>query len=225
MQTNFNIAVDGTAGSGKSSVMSLVAEKIGFKFIDTGLMYRAFTKWCLQNNVNFSKKDQIIELLKKLNSVDIDGSSIKINDNDYSRYINDYDVVENIKYIATISEVREKMVFLQKQMVENGRNIMVGRDITTVVLPKADLKIYFDCSPEARAQRRMEQNKKNNLSGVDYNILLNQIKARDESDMNREVGALKIAKDAWVIDTSDLAFNEVVDKVLKHIHSIKQERG
>ncbi|QEH61615.1 cytidylate kinase [Spiroplasma chinense] len=215
-----NIAVDGTASSGKSSVMEVVAKKLDLHMIDTGLMYRAYTKLCLDNNVNFLNENEIIEQLKNFKCHYGENNSIFVNDKDFTSYVAQYDVAENIKYVASVSKVREKMVELQREMASDGGKIMVGRDITTVVLPDADLKIYFDCSAQARAKRRFLQNEKNNILPNDYEDILRQIVQRDEWDKKREVGALKIAKDAWFFDTSDLNFEQAVDAVVNKIENL-----
>ncbi|QGS51718.1 (d)CMP kinase [Spiroplasma tabanidicola] len=224
MNLKINIAVDGTASSGKSSVMMVVAKDLGFHFIDTGLMYRAYTKMCLDNKVDFNNNVKIIEQLKNFDFHYREGNQIYVGNKNYTKYLSDYDVVENIKYIATLLEVRNKMVDLQRKMAINGNKIMVGRDITTVVLPNAELKIYFDCSAETRAKRRVKQNEENNIYPNDYEDILRQIIQRDESDKNRKESPLMIAKDAWVIDTSDLTFDQVVEKVKTKVLSfINQE--
>ncbi|AUB31377.1 (d)CMP kinase [Spiroplasma floricola] len=218
---NINIAVDGTAGSGKSSVMIKVAEKLKMNFIDTGVMYRAFTKLCINNGVNFSSDNEIQAQIKNFNFKYINENSIIVNGIDLGKNISDYDVAENIKYVAKNNDVRAFMVEAQRKMSESKNNIVIGRDITTVVLPDAELKIYFDCSIESRAKRRYEQNKAKNIVPNVYEDILRQIEQRDDYDKNRAVGALKITKDAWYIDTSNLSIEEVINIVLKKIEEIK----
>ncbi|WP_339021455.1 (d)CMP kinase [Spiroplasma endosymbiont of Atherix ibis] len=218
---NINIAVDGTAGSGKSTVMIKVAEKLKMNFIDTGVMYRAFTKLCIKNGVNFSCDNEIQAQIKNFNFKYINENSILVNDIEYGKNISDYDVAENIKYVAKNNEVRSFMVKVQRRMSEKKNNIVIGRDITTVVLPDAELKIYFDCSIESRAKRRYEQNKTKNIVPNIYEDILRQIEQRDDYDKKRAVGALKIATDAWYIDTSNLTIEEVINMVLKKIEEIK----
>ncbi|QBQ07503.1 cytidylate kinase [Spiroplasma gladiatoris] len=220
MKSKINIAVDGTASSGKSSVLMKVAEQLGLHFIDTGLMYRAFTKLCLENNVDFFNEKQIVNQLQNFNCEYKLNNDVFINNKNYTSFLSDYDVAENIKYIAKIDKVREKMVNLQRKMAEDGGKVMVGRDITTVVLPNADLKIYLDCSAEKRAERRFLQNKKNNITPNDYEDILRQINQRDEWDKNRKNSPLLIAKDAWVIDTSNLEIDQVVELIKNKIETI-----
>ncbi|QHX36491.1 (d)CMP kinase [Spiroplasma sp. BIUS-1] len=216
-----NIAVDGTAGSGKSSVMLKVAEKLNMNFIDTGVMYRAFTKLCIDNKVDFQSDNEIKDQIKNFKFEYINEGSILVNGIDYGKNIFDYEVAENIKYVAKNNDVRSFMVEAQRKMSESKNNIVIGRDITTVVLPEAELKIYFDCSVESRAKRRFEQNKRKNVTPNVYEDILRQIQQRDDYDKNREMGALKIAPDSWYLDTSDLDIEQVIDLVLKKIEEIK----
>ncbi|AGR40957.1 (d)CMP kinase [Spiroplasma taiwanense] len=220
MLKKINIAVDGTAGSGKSSVMNEVAKVLKMNFIDTGVIYRAFTKFCVKNNINFFEPKEIESQIDLFSYKYINENEILVNGEDYGPYIFDYDVVENIKYIAQNVKVREYMVNLQRQMVIEKNNIVIGRDITTVVLPDAELKIYFDCSVEARAKRRFEQNIKNNILPNVYEDILRQIKQRDDFDKNRSTGPLKIDKGAWILDTSNLTFEESMKVILNKIEQI-----
>ncbi|WP_339029505.1 (d)CMP kinase [Spiroplasma endosymbiont of Cantharis nigra] len=216
-----NIAVDGTAGSGKSSVMKRIAVKLKMNFIDTGVMYRAFTKFCLDNKVDFLKDAEIEKQIKSFNFEYINEKSILVNNIEYGKSIFDYDVAENIKYVAKNNKVREFMVLAQRKMTQNKNNIVIGRDITTVVLPEAELKIYFDCSVESRAERRFNQNKRRKIKPNVYEDILRQIQQRDDYDKKREMGALKIAPDAWYLDTSKLNINKVIRLILNKIEKLK----
>ncbi|WP_339034625.1 (d)CMP kinase [Spiroplasma endosymbiont of Cantharis rufa] len=216
-----NIAVDGTAGSGKSSVMKRIAVKLKMNFIDTGVMYRAFTKFCLDNQVDFLKDAEIEKQIENFNFKYINEKSILVNNIEYGKSIFDYDVAENIKYVAKNNKVREFMVLAQRKMTQNKNNIVIGRDITTVVLPEAELKIYFDCSVESRAERRFNQNKRKKIKPNVYEDILRQIQQRDDYDKKREMGALKIAPDAWYLDTSKLNINKVIGLILNKIEKLK----
>ncbi|AHI52660.1 (d)CMP kinase [Spiroplasma culicicola] len=220
MDKKINIAVDGTASSGKSSVMSAVAKQLGFDFIDTGLMYRAYTKLCLMNNIDFSKEEQIVSLLDQFDCQYKENDRIFVGQEELTSFLSDYEVAENIKYVAATVKVREKMVELQKKLAEPKNKILVGRDITTVVLPDAELKIYFDSSAEARAQRRFLQNQRNNVEPNVYEDILRQIQQRDEWDKNRAVGALTIAPDAWLFDTSNINIDQAIEIVIEKIKNL-----
>ncbi|AOG60212.1 cytidylate kinase [Spiroplasma helicoides] len=219
MNKKINVAVDGTASSGKSSVMNIVAKNLGFKFIDTGLMYRAFTKFCINEKIDFLNTNDILKKLEEFDCIYKDDEKIFVRNKDYTAYLSDYDVTKNISYISVVPKVREKMVEMQKQMALCGGVIMVGRDITTVVLPEADIKLYFDCSPEVRAKRRFLQNQKNNIEPNVYEDILDGVIKRDLADKGRSVGALKIAKDAIVIDTSNMTLEEVINSIENKINN------
>ncbi|AKX34448.1 cytidylate kinase [Spiroplasma litorale] len=220
MIKNIKIAVDGTASSGKSTVMKIVSDKLNLKFIDTGLMYRAFTKYCLNNNIDLKNTSEVSKMISSFSYEFKDNEEIHVNNENYSNFLSDLDVVENIKYIANNTLVRNYMVEEQKSIASKQSIIMVGRDITTVVLPNADLKIYFDCSIEARAKRRFNQNKINNIEPNIYKDIYQSIENRDKNDKNREQGSLKIAKDSWTIDTSDISIDEAVILVINKIKSL-----
>jgi cytidylate kinase len=208
------IAVDGPAGSGKTSIMRAVANEIGFSFIDTGLMYRAFTKFLINQNVNFENKSEIISQIKNFHCEFIN-EEVYVNGENYMEFVMKNDVLENINKVTTIPEIREFMVEQQRIVAGKLNCVLTGRDITTVVLPDAKIKIYLDCSIEARAKRRLEQNIQHDIDQVEYDVIYKMIKERDESDMNRTVGPLKIADDAIVIDNSTKTFDECVREIIK----------
>ncbi|WP_342269159.1 (d)CMP kinase [Spiroplasma endosymbiont of Aspidapion aeneum] len=215
---NINIAVDGTAGSGKSSTFLEVSKIIGYNFIDTGVMYRAFTWLCANKKIDFNNKNHINEVLKDLDIL-ITDNKIIINGEDVSLLLESDIVIKNINKVSVVDIVRDKMVTLQKEMVKEKRNIMVGRDITSVVLCDAELKVYFDCSIEERAKRRLKQRLKIN-NKASYDEIYESIRQRDMTDKSREIGALKIVPDAWIFDSTNYSFQESVEKILEKIYSI-----
>lgn len=220
MKNLINIAVDGTAGSGKSSTMYKISKLLNFNFIDTGLMYRAFTKFCVKNNIDFTNIPSIIKLVDEF-KFSIKGHKIFVNKVDYTNTLMDSDVTDNINIISVIPEVRKFMVHQQQKMVEKKGNIMIGRDITTVVLPNAELKFYFDSSIKDRANRRFEQNKINNITPNDYDQIFEEIKQRDYNDMTRTIGSLQLASNSILIDNSELNEEETIEKVLEIIKEYK----
>jgi cytidylate kinase len=207
------IAVDGPAGSGKTSIMQEVAKRLNYDFIDTGLTYRAFTKFLLAEKVDFNNGKAIEEALSRFNCQYIN-EEIYVNGENYMAYVTGKDVMENINKITTLKVVRDFMVNLQREVATSLNCVLTGRDITTVVLPNAKYKIYLDCSVEARAKRRTMQNIKNHVEPTDYDTIFEMIKTRDESDKHREVGPLKIAHDAIVVDNSTTTFEEAVENIL-----------
>lgn len=216
-----NIAIDGPVASGKSSVALLLAQKLGYVFIDTGLMYRAFTYWCLLNQIDFNNEESIIDQLDGFNCL-IDGKKVFLNGKDIADHLKDPDVISSINYVTIIELVREKLVNLQRSAVKNNGYILVGRDIATVVLPDAQLKIYLTASIEARVKRRyqqrIEQHERINIEEIDK-----LLRYRDQIDMNRKFGPLKIATDAIVIDNSDQSTEQTVNLILDMIYKITNQ--
>ena len=147
---------------------------------------------------------------------------VLLNGQDVSDEIRSNKVTKVVSQVSSIKEIREKLVEMQREMAKTKDIIMEGRDITTVVFPNADVKIYLDADLEERAKRRFEQNKKKNIEST-YEQVLNDMKARDENDKNKEFGALKIAKDAIVIDSSKKSINEVVSEISKIVKKKKKE--
>ncbi len=216
------IAVDGPAGSGKSTVAKLIADKLHFLYIDTGAMYRSITYAVLSNNISPNDSKAVIDFLKDLNIVfKKENNSIKIfiNDNDITDKIRNKEIDENVSVISAIPEVRELLIKYQRELSKDYNVILDGRDIGTVVFPDADFKFYIDASVEVRANRRLKDSK--NKDALSLDKIKNDIIERDRLDSTRKVGPLKKAADAIYIDTSNLNINEVVDKVLNIILSEK----
>ncbi|ATZ18841.1 cytidylate kinase [Williamsoniiplasma somnilux] len=219
------IAVDGTAGSGKTITFKKIAEKLNYIFIDTGLMYRAFTIFGVLEKINFQNPNEIKKLIPKFN-YEVKGNKIFVNNMDVTSKLQTSEVLENINSITGISEVRNMMVESQRKIaLDNKKNgvIMVGRDITSVVLPDADLKIYLDSSIDSRAKRRYNQNLKANIKNMSLQVIKDAIILRDYTDKNREVGPLKLTSDSWYIDNSKIGLETVVKKVIKKIKELEGE--
>jgi CMP/dCMP kinase len=215
------IAIDGPAGSGKSTVSRLVAKRLNLLYIDTGAMYRALTLKAMRKDMNLEDEESLVALAKST-KIDIEERSrphIFLDGEDVSIPIRTAEVTANVKYIARIPGVRHEMVTLQRRIGSKKGAILEGRDIGTVVFPNADYKFYLDASPEERARRRRED-----LIGwgqpADVKEVKEDIMARDESDMTRSVGALKKADDAIFIDTTELSADEVAEKILAYVYKI-----
>ncbi|WP_338983020.1 (d)CMP kinase [Spiroplasma endosymbiont of Othius punctulatus] len=217
------IAVDGTAGSGKSSTMEDVAEATGYLLVDSGQMYRAFTKFCILKNINFENKNEIIECIKDFHP-SYKNELIHVNDLDFSKMIFEIDITKKINYLTPISEVRE---FITNKLREVGKpgTIMIGRDIQTVVLPDADLKLYFDTDYKTRAQRRYLQNTKFNVASNNLEDIEQQILERDKSDKGRKVGPLVAAKGAIIIDTTKTSKIDTANKIIELIKELEAKKG
>lgn len=221
----FIVALDGPAGSGKGTVTKILAQKLGLVNIDTGAMYRCVALEMLNKNIKIDELDKIKELL---NNIDIklketkDKQTVLLNGQDVTDEIRTNRVTKIVSQVSSIKEIRDKLVELQRNMAKSQDVIMEGRDITTVVFPNADVKIYLDADIEERAKRRYEQNVKKNIEST-YEQVLADMKARDENDKNKEYGALKIAKDAIVIDSSKKNINQVVSEIKKIVNKKKKE--
>ncbi len=216
------IAIDGPAGSGKSTIAKLVAVKLDFLYIDTGAMYRALTLKAMQTGLDL-KDEAVLVNLAKTTSIKLqtqpDGKTRVLLDNlDVTKQIRTPEVTNNISYIADVPGVREQMVKLQRAVGHSAKKgaVLEGRDIGTVVFPDAEKKFYLDASVEERAHRRHKELLE---SGIERE--LNQIKediiVRDDKDKKRKVGTLKKAQDAVFVDTTNLTIQEVTEKVLSGI--------
>lgn len=213
-----NIAIDGPVASGKSSVSLLLAKKLGYVFIDTGLLYRAFTYWCLFNKVDFNNEKSIINQLDEFNCL-INDKKVLLNGKNISDHLKDPDVIASINYVTIIEAVREKLVKLQQDAVKDNGYIIAGRDIATIVLPDAQLKIYLTASIESRVKRRYQQRIEQHQK-IDLEEIEKLIRYRDQIDMNRKYGPLKIAKDAVVIDNSDQSTEQTINLILDIVDKI-----
>jgi len=219
-----SIAIDGPAGAGKSSIAKALSKRLGYIYIDTGAMYRAVALFFLENNVADGMDSRIESLLDKLEI------SIKYEDGAQKVILNGEDVtgrlrLEEIGKLASkfsaIGSVREKLVALQRKLAQKENVVMDGRDIGTVVLPNANLKIYLSASSKVRAKRRYLELLEKGQTDLDINDIEDEIIKRDEADMNREISPLKQADDAYYLDSSDMTLEEVVSKILS---MVKEER-
>lgn len=207
---SINIAVDGPAGAGKSSIARAVAEEIGYIYVDTGALYRSIALYAIENELD---NDSLIKSLDKINIrlEFIDKCQhVILNDNDVSDKIRTPEVSMGASRVSAIPKVREFLFELQKKIAEENNIIMDGRDIGTVVLPNADLKVFLTASAEERASRRF---KEMTDSSITYEQVLEDIKQRDYNDMNREIAPLKQAEDAVLLDTTGMTIDEVKQKL------------
>ncbi len=210
------ISIDGAAGTGKTSVGLLTAKRLNFQFLDTGKIYRAFTLKLINNKV---KSFELRIISKFLETTEIDYryeeeiEEIILDNKNVSSLITNKSVEQNVSQISKIPEVRTKMTTLQRSIVKGKKFIVVGRDIGTVVLPHADIKIFLTASLEERTQRRLIDKK-----GESYQNVYESLKSRDQIDTNREVAPLKAPKGSTIIDTENLDLGEVSDKIISLIH-------
>ena len=212
--SNFVIAIDGPAGSGKSTVARLVAERLGCLHLNTGAMYRAVTWQALQENVNLEDEDALVKVAERCDiSFEDNGSRVILNNQDISRQIRFPEVDRSISTVVKFPRLREAMV-KQQQRIGHGEPIVTeGRDVTTVVFPDAEVKIYLDADLSERVKRRHSE-----LNQKGHEIDLKQVELdtvrRDTADKTREHGALQIAPDALIVDTTNMTINQVVEEIV-----------
>ena len=215
-----NIAIDGPAGAGKSTIARKAAAELGFIYVDTGALYRTVALNALRNGVKDTKNpEEVIPTLKtaEVSLKFIDGEQhVFLRDEDVSTAIRQNEVSMAASNVSSIPEVRMFLFDLQRNIAKNNDCIMDGRDIGTVVLPDAKIKIFLTASAEARADRRFKELQEKGQD-VSYDVILKEIKERDYQDMNRATAPLKQAEDAVLVDTTELTLPESIDYMIKVI--------
>lgn len=214
---SYNIAIDGPAGAGKSTIAKAVAKNLGIIYVDTGAMYRAIGLLMLREKIDLSDKESII---KKCNMADVtisyegDLQVVVLNGENVNSYLRTEEVGNAASAISVIPEVRKKLVELQQKLAASKDCIMDGRDIGTCVLPNADLKIYLTASVEVRAKRRFEELMAKGET-CDLEKIKKDIEERDYRDMHRAASPLKQAADAILVDSSNLSIDQVIARILE----------
>ncbi|MEX2103976.1 MAG: (d)CMP kinase, partial [Bacilli bacterium] len=213
---DISIAIDGPAGAGKSTVARKVAEQLNFVYIDTGAMYRAVTWKSIDEGITMNDDEKIVSIA---NSIKIEfhrsknGQLVYVNGVDITEGIRSTDVTNQVSYVSSLGGVREKLVELQQKMADAGGVVMDGRDIGTIVLPHAELKIFLTASIEERARRRYEEMKNKGYMGSIEDVKL-EMMLRDDKDSRREISPLRQAEDALLLDTTGLTIDGVVGKIV-----------
>ena len=219
------VAIDGPAAAGKSTVAKRVATLLGYTYIDTGAMYRAFTLYCIEKGINCEDEKACVEVIPEVNIELKPGNLVFLNGKDVSFDIRTPIVNANVSYIASYKDIRLALVDLQRKMAEKDSVIMDGRDIGTYVLPNAEVKIYQIASAETRAIRRYKENQEKGIACT-LDEIREDVKKRDYIDSHRAFAPLKPAEDAIPLDTSDMSIEEVVDAIIKIINEkIKEING
>jgi cytidylate kinase len=211
------VAIDGPAGSGKSTIARRVAKALGYRFLDTGAMYRAATWRALRDGIDLDDRDALIQSTRAMDlSLLSDGESLKVSvdGEDVTVAIRAESLTSTIRVLDGIPEVRERLVELQRAIGAMGPTVAEGRDMGTVVFPQARCKVFLDASLEARTMRRAEQLREQGVA-VDEAELRAAIHARDESDRNRDASPLRAAEDALVLDTTSMTLEEVEAVILE----------
>ncbi len=213
---SINIAIDGPSGAGKSTLARRLAVKLGFIYVDTGALYRAIALYMLRRKAD--TEQQIVDCLPELDVTlrYMNGEQhVFVNDEDVSGLIRTPEVTMAASRVSAIPAVREYLFVLQQNLARENSVVMDGRDIGTVVLPDADVKIFLTASPEKRAMRRFLEMQEKQIVGQTYEEVLADVIRRDEQDMNREIAPLKQAADAVLVDTSELNLDESEALLLK----------
>ncbi|QLK86130.1 (d)CMP kinase [Staphylococcus sp. 17KM0847] len=218
--TAINIALDGPAAAGKSTIAKRVAAALSMIYVDTGAMYRAITYYYLNHQDTFTDFKSLIEHINlQLTYDETKGQRVIVNDEDVTDFLRSNEVTDHVSYVASQGEVRTYLVETQQQLAKNKGIVMDGRDIGTTVLPDAEVKVYMVASVEERAARRLKDNQERGITSS-----LEQLKAdiaeRDAYDMNREISPLVKAQDAIEIDTTGMTIESVTQKIIELAHKV-----
>lgn len=227
-----NVAIDGTSSSGKSTMAKALAKSVGYTYIDTGAMYRSVALFCLRNGLITDGKVDVERLLPMLPDINI---SFKIEDGKQITYLNGenveneirgLEVSNNVSLVAAIAEVRHAMVRLQQEMGKNKGVVMDGRDIGTVVLPDAEIKLYVTTSPEIRAKRRYDEMRAKGDTSVTLDDIIANVKMRDHLDTTRKESPLRKADDAVEVDSGKFASaEEQIAWAVDYFHQFMQGKN
>ncbi|MEE8464944.1 MAG: (d)CMP kinase [Dehalococcoidia bacterium] len=215
------IAIDGPVAAGKTAVGRGLAQSLGFTSLDTGILYRAITWLALHTGISVEDENSLGELARN-NPISLDGDEgnrVSVAGHLLGPELREPLVEGNVSLVSKVSPVRRELVRQQREIAAQGKIVMIGRDIGTVVLPDADLKVYLIASPENRAQRRWQEMQKRGQI-VELETVLSETLARDDIDSNRDDSPLKPAKDAWQLDTDCLNVEQVVQKIVARVKSL-----
>jgi cytidylate kinase len=211
------VAIDGPAGAGKSTIAKIVAEKLGYTYIDTGAMYRAVTHKALNQNIKLNDAERLEKMLLETSIVlkpSENGQLVFVDGEDVTQAIRSNAVTSNVSEVAAHANIREILVAMQQKLAANGGIVMDGRDIATHVLKEAELKIFMSASVEERAKRRFLDNEKRGIPST-IEKLQEEIALRDKLDSEREASPLVQAEDAIYLDTTELSIAQAAEEILK----------
>ncbi len=213
------IALDGQSGTGKSTLSKLVAKKLGFKYLNTGMIYRAITYYFVKNNILPNDINEITNALSNINiyiKFDNDNQMVYVDNQDITPYVSSQEVQRNVSLYSQIFSIREKITEIQRVFAQNNNIVVEGRDIGTHVFPNADYKFFVTCNIEIRAKRRLDDLVKSGQN-ITLDEVVNSLKNRDYIDTTREFSPLKRADDAIDIDTSNSTIDESVNEIIGYI--------
>ena len=214
---NINIAIDGPSGAGKSTISDILAKKLNFIHLDTGAMYRAVAYAALKRNFSLTEEETITDMISKLDLDIRNDGKIFCDGEDITKKIREPHMSMAASDVSKLKKVREALVKMQQKISSKKGYILDGRDIGTVVLKDAEVKLFLTARPEDRAKRRVLQNKENGIES-NYDDIYKEILARDYQDSHRENSPLKKAEDAFVIDSSNMTIEDVVNTSLNYIY-------
>ncbi|HCU42084.1 (d)CMP kinase [Leuconostoc falkenbergense] len=219
MMTNIQIAIDGPASAGKSTIAKILASNLKYVYVDTGAMYRTITLAAKQAGISYDDEQSITELLDTTDIRFEPGTPVQhvfLNNQEVTSLIRSTEVTNNVSLVSSYAAVRENLVERQRAIASHDNVIMDGRDIGTTVLPKAQVKIFLVASVEERAQRRYRENVSKGIA-TDLDTLRKEIETRDYKDSHRQISPLVQAKDAILVDTTGQTIEQVVDEITKII--------
>lgn len=230
MNKTFQIAIDGPVAAGKGTTAKMVAARLGFLYVDTGAMYRSLTLYAKNNGIKLSSEAEIANLLidhkpKIELSIPIDAEkdgrlcTVKLNGEDVSWKIRTEEISAGVSVITQYASVRDYITPMARYIAQKQNVVMEGRDITTIVLPDADLKIYMDADPAERAMRRHRELMTRG-EDVSYEKVFNQLTERDKRDSERIIAPLRKAKNAWILDTTGMTIDSVADLIVERVKKL-----
>jgi len=233
MKKTFKIAIDGPVAAGKGTTAKMVAQRLGFLYVDTGAMYRALTLYVKNAGASLKDENSVAEILRGFSpkvelSIPTDSEkdgrlcTVKLNGEDVSWKIRTEDISSGVSVITQYAVVRDYITPLAREIAETMNVVMEGRDITTVVLPDADLKIYMDADPKERAMRRHRELMTRG-EDVSYEHVLQQLNERDKRDSERKIAPLAKAKNAWILDTTGMSIDQVAEVIVERAEKMKVE--
>ena len=231
MSKTFQIAIDGPVAAGKGTTAKMVAARLGYLYVDTGAMYRCLTLYAKQRGVDWKDEDGIAQLLSRDNpkvelqipsETEKDGRlcTVRLNGEDVSWKIRTEEISAGVSVITQYSAVRDYITPMAREVARTQNVVMEGRDITTVVLPGADLKIYMDADPKERATRRHRELMMRG-EDVSYNEVFDQLVERDKRDSERTIAPLRKAKNAWILDTTGMTIDQVAEVIVAKVEEGK----
>jgi len=211
------IAIDGPAGAGKTTAAKLLAEKLGFLYLDTGAMYRTVTLFAIKNSIDPDNESALVDALSKNFDIHMNGEKVYLNGEDVSEYIRSKEVAQLVSLVSSHKGVRDMMVLKQREFAIGKDIVVEGRDIGTVVFPQAEVKIFLKADVEQRALRRCKE------SGLDIKEVQQNIEQRDKLDTTRKVAPLKVAHGAIVVDNTNFTIQKGVDYLLQIVNERRSQ--